>query len=194
MELFVKTRVWSENRQKGCNSSSTTVLNTFWYICLTIFFRKLLFSWIEFDDFIFLFPGDITTAWGRDMGTILRPTQISIRIYGWSQDHLVDLIGIGCTDSPTLRPRTCERLIVSQPLGARKIIKHPISGNANLVITWSCNPHAKISIPRKPNKSGLIEVWHKDYLYLGTNTIGNENHHPTNIDSWMRSIRMTLWS
>jgi len=31
-------------------------------------------------------------------------------------------------------------------------------------------------------------------LYLGTTTIGNENSHPTNIDSRTRSIRMTSWS
>jgi len=66
--------------------------------------------------------------------------------------------------------------------------------DANLVITWSLNPHTKTPIPGKPSKSGLIGVWHKDNLYLGTNTIGNEKPHPTNIDSWMRSIRMTPWS
>jgi len=46
--------------------------------------------------------------------------------------------------------------------------------DANLVITWSRNPHAKTSIPGKPSKSGLIGGWHKDNLYLGTSTIGNE--------------------
>jgi hypothetical protein len=30
--------------------------------------------------------------------------------------------------------------------------------DANLVITWSCNPHAKTPIPGKPSKSGLIGV------------------------------------
>jgi len=48
-------------------------------------------------------------------------------------------------------------------------------------------------IPKMPSKSGLIGVWHKDNLYLNTNTIGNGNPHPTNIDSQMRSIRMTSW-
>jgi hypothetical protein len=67
-------------------------------------------------------------------------------------------------------------------------------GDANLMITWSRNPHAKTPIPGKPSKSGLIEVWHKDNLCLGTNTIGNGNPHPTNIDSRTRSIRMTPWS
>jgi hypothetical protein len=37
----------------------------------------------------------------------------------------------------------------------------------------SRNPHAKTPIPEKPCKSSLIEVCHKDNLYLGTNTIGN---------------------
>ena len=30
--------------------------------------------------------------------------------------------------------------------------------DANLVITWSRNPHAKTQIPGKPSKSSLIEV------------------------------------
>jgi hypothetical protein len=30
--------------------------------------------------------------------------------------------------------------------------------DANLVITWSCNSHAKTPIPGKPSKSGLIGV------------------------------------
>ena len=41
------------------------------------------------------------------------------------------------------------------------------------------------------SKPGLIGVWHKDNLYLGISTTGNENLHPTNIDSQTRSIRMT---
>ena len=63
--------------------------------------------------------------------------------------------------------------------------------DANLVITWSCNPHAKTPIPGKPSKSCLIGVWHKDNLYLGTSTLENGDPHPTNIDSRTRSIRMT---
>ena len=63
-------------------------------------------------------------------------------------------------------------------------------GDANLVITWSRNPHTKTPIPGKPSKSGFIGVWHKDNLYLGTSTIGNGDPHPTNIDSRTRSIRM----
>ena len=39
--------------------------------------------------------------------------------------------------------------------------------------SWSRNPHSKTLIPEKPSKSGLIVVWHKDNLYLGTSTIGN---------------------
>jgi hypothetical protein len=40
--------------KKGCNSSSTTALNTLWYVRSTIFFCKLFFL-IEFDDFSFYF-------------------------------------------------------------------------------------------------------------------------------------------
>jgi hypothetical protein len=52
------------------------------------------------------------------MGTIRRPIQISIQICGWRWDHLVDPIKIGSTGSPTLRLKTCVRLVVSQPLEA----------------------------------------------------------------------------
>jgi hypothetical protein len=63
--------------------------------------------------------------------------------------------------------------------------------DANLVIICSRNPHAKTQILKKQSKSGLIGVWHKDNLYPGTSTIGNENTHPTNIDSRTRSVRMS---
>jgi len=66
--------------------------------------------------------------------------------------------------------------------------------NANLVITWSRNPYVKTLIPGKPSKLGLIWVWYKDYLYLGISIIENGNLHPMNIDSRMRSIKMTLRS
>jgi len=66
-----------------------------------------------------------------------------------------------------------------------------IPNDANLVITWSRNAHAKTPILGKPSKSCLIGVWHEDNLYLGTNTIGNGDPHPTNIDLRTRSIMMT---
>jgi hypothetical protein len=118
MELFVETHVQSEDHQKGCNSSSTTALSTSWYVHSTILFHMLLFSWIEYDDFFLIFRRHIIISWGRDTRTILRPTRISIWICGWRQDHLVDPIKIGCTDSLTLQTITCGQLIVSQPLGA----------------------------------------------------------------------------
>jgi len=37
--------------QRGCRSSWTTVLSTSWYVRSFIIFCKLLFSWIEYDDF-----------------------------------------------------------------------------------------------------------------------------------------------
>jgi len=65
-----------------------------------------------------------------------------------------------------------------------------IKGNVNLFNMWSSNPRANTSIPGKPSKSGSIGVWHEDNLYQGTSTIRNKKPHPTNIDSWTRSIRM----
>jgi hypothetical protein len=54
-----------------------------------------------------------------------------------------------------------------------KLYYEVVPSDANLVITWSSNPHINTPIPGKPSKSGLIGVWHKDKLYLGTSTIGN---------------------
>jgi hypothetical protein len=38
-------------------------------------------------------------------------------------------------------------------------------------------------IPGKSSKSGMIGVWHKYNLYLGTDSIENRNPHLTNINS-----------
>ena len=73
-------------------------------------------------------------------------------------------------------------------IGLKVYVESP--DDANLVITWSRNPHTKTLITGKPSKSGLIGA-HKDNLYLGTSTIGNKDPHSTNIDSRTRSIRMT---
>jgi len=120
--------------KRGCGSSWTTVLSTSWYVCSFILFCKLLFSWIaswiEFDDFFIdgIFRRPIIAGWGRDMGTIHRPIQISIQIYGWRQDRLVDSIKTGSTGSPTLRLTTCVRLVVSQLLEALHQFEHPVWG------------------------------------------------------------------
>ena len=81
--------------KRGRNSSLTTVFNTLWYVCSTILFRKLLFllNWIWWFLF-FIFKRPIIVGWGRDMGMILRPILISIQIYGWRLDRLVDPIKI----------------------------------------------------------------------------------------------------
>jgi len=95
------------------------MLSTLWYVHSIILFCKLLFSWIEYDGFFKKkFRRLIIAGWERDMGTILRSIRISIRIYGWRSDCLVDPIKIGSRGSPTLRPKTCVRPVVSQPLGA----------------------------------------------------------------------------
>jgi len=76
----------------------------------------------------FIFMRPIIISWGRDMGTILWPIRNSIRICGWRLDRQVDPIKIGFTSSPTLRPTTCSRPIVFQPLGA-----------PNLRSLWPCS-------------------------------------------------------
>jgi len=64
------------------------------------------------------FRRPIIAGWRRDMGTILRPIWILIRTCGWRWDRLADPKQIGSTGSPTLWPKTCDRSVVSQPLGA----------------------------------------------------------------------------
>jgi hypothetical protein len=49
----------------------------------------------------------------------------------------------------------------------------------------------KHQIPGKPSKSGLIGLWRKYNLYLGTSTFENGNPHGMNINSRIRSVRMT---
>jgi hypothetical protein len=52
----------------------------------------------------------------------------------------VDPIKIGCTGSPTLRPRTCGRPVVSQPLEAPNQYRAP-----NLRSLWPCSNTRLIS-------------------------------------------------
>jgi hypothetical protein len=70
------------------------------------------------NDFFKKIKGPIIAGWERDMGMILWPNQISIRICGWSSDRLVDPIKIGSTGSPTQRPKNYGWPVVSQQLGA----------------------------------------------------------------------------
>jgi len=77
-------------------------------------FIELNIWWFLF--FIFMRP--IIIGWGRDTGTIFWPIRNSIRICGWRLDRQVDPIKIRFTGSPTLRPTTCDRPVVFQPLGA----------------------------------------------------------------------------
>jgi hypothetical protein len=96
--------------------------------------------------------------------------------------------------------------IVSFPLSSRWFILESPTGlmDNSLAYCWSLlmrtlwshghTTHTqRHQFLKKPSKSSLIRVWHKDNLYLGTSTIGNGDPHPTNIDSRTRSIRMTPW-
>jgi len=82
----------------------------------------------------FIFRRPIIISWRRDTGTIFWPIRNSIRICGWRLDHQVDPIKIGFTGSPTLRPTTCGRPVVFQPLGAPSQYRAP-----NLRSSWPCS-------------------------------------------------------
>jgi len=90
----------------------------------------------------FIFRRPIIAGWGRDMGMILWPIQNSIWICGWRLDRLVDPIKIRFTGSPTLRPRTCTRPVVFQPLGAPNQYRAP-----NLRSSWPCS-NTRLSSPK----------------------------------------------
>jgi len=90
----------------------------------------------------FIFRRPIIAGWGKYMGTILWPIRNSIRICGWRLDRLVDPIKIGLTGSPTLRPRTCGRPVVFQPLGAPNQYRAP-----NLRSSWPCS-NTRLSSPK----------------------------------------------
>ena len=91
--------------------------------------------------FFFIFRRPIIAGWGRDMGTILWRIRNSIWICGWRLDRLVDPIKIGFTGSPTLRPRTCGRPVVFQPLEAPNQYRAP-----NLRSSWPCS-NTRLSSP-----------------------------------------------
>ena len=84
--------------------------------------------------FFFLFKRPIIIGWGRDTGTIFWPIWNSIRICGWRLARQVDPIKIRFTVSPTLRPTTCGRPVVFQPLGAPNQYRAP-----NLRSLWPCS-------------------------------------------------------
>jgi hypothetical protein len=113
-----------------------------------------------------IFKRHIIAGWGRDTGMILRPTRISIRIYRWMQDCSMDPIEIGCTNSPTPRPRTCEWPVMSQPLVAPNRYQAP-----NLRSLWPYNNTQFIS-PKHMNDSRWIMnnstkcSWTWDHIWL----------------------------
>ena len=116
-EQYNPETLWNRNIQFQLKKRNT-YRNGIDNLVQQFYFVSYYFSWIEYDDFFFIFRRPIIIGWGRDMGTILRPIQISIWIYGWRWDRLVDPIKIGSTGSLTLRLKTCVRLVVSQPLRA----------------------------------------------------------------------------
>jgi len=106
-----------------------------------------------------IFRRHIIVGWGRDTGTILWPTRISIRICGWRRDRLVDPIKIRCTDSPTLQPITCGRLVVSQPLGAPNHYRAP-----SLRRSWPWNNN--ISNSRRIMNNSTSSSWTWDHRWV----------------------------
>jgi len=99
------------------------------------YFVSYYVYWIEYDDyFFFILRRPIIIGWGRDTRMIFWFIRNSIQICGWRLDHQVDPIKIGFTGSLTLRPTTCGRPVVFQPLGAPNQYRTP-----NLRSLWPCS-------------------------------------------------------
>jgi len=90
----------------------------------------------------FIFRRPIIIGWGRDTRMIFWPIRNSIRICERRLDRQVDPIKIGFTGSPTLRPTTCGRPVVFQPLGAPNQYRAP-----NLRSSWPCS-NTRLSSPK----------------------------------------------
>jgi len=92
MKLFVEMHVQSENHQKGVQQFIDNCAQYF-VVCWQPF-SSVSYYFLELNLMVLIFISrrHITASWGRDTGTIHRPTRTSIRIHGWRQDHLVDQI------------------------------------------------------------------------------------------------------
>jgi len=122
-----------------------------------------------------IFRRHIITGWGRDTGTILRSTWISIQIYGWKHDLLVELIKIGCMHSLTLRPRTCGRPVVSQLLGALNQYRAP-----SLRRSWPWNNNIRNSQRIMNNSTSSSWTWDHRWVvhmrpFFGRMVLGTTN-------------------
>ena len=110
----------------------------------------------------------LTKDWGRNKGTILRPTLILSQICWWRQDHLVDSIKIRCMDSPIPRLRTCGWPIVSQLLGARNQYGAP-----SLRSLWPCKNIRPISLKNinslwiRKNSAKWFWIWDHKWVIHG---------------------------
>jgi len=105
--------------------------------------------------FYFIFRRPIIIGWGRDTGTILWPIRNSIRICGLRLARQVDPIKIGFTGSPTLRPTTCGRPVVFQPLGALNQYRAP-----NLRSPWLCSNSPRNTITYKRSTHNSKRLMH----------------------------------
>jgi hypothetical protein len=104
-------------------------------------------------------------------------------VFDWSTSWVFHL---GSINKHDYKHKILLKLTLSSTISQRHLFSKT-SNDANFVITWSHNPHAKTPIPWKPSKSGLIGEWHKDNLYLGTSTIGNEKPPPN--EYWFANER-----
>jgi hypothetical protein len=73
--------------------------------------------------------------------------------------------------------------VINYHPGKANAVTHALSWKGKIVVANRDHvvvqpTHKDIKFLEKPSKSGLIGVWHKDNLYLGTNIIENEKPLP----------------
>jgi len=130
--------------RRGRNSSLITVLSISWYVCSTILFCKLLclLYWIWWLLFYFYFQETYNNRLRERYGDdILTHPEFNPDL--WMEvDSSGGLDKNRVTGSPTLRPTTCGRPVVFQPLGAPNQYRA-----LNLRSSWPCS-NTRLSSPR----------------------------------------------
>jgi len=134
-------------RWKPCSTFRGMFVQPFYFVSYYVY-------WIEYDDYLFFFRRPIIIDWSRDTRTIFWPIRNSIRIYGWRLDRQVDPIKIWFTGSPTLRPTTCGRPVVFQPLGAPNQYRAPnLRSSWPYSNTWPSSPINTTTYQRSTHNS-----------------------------------------
>jgi len=130
------------------------------------YFVSYYFYWIEYDDFFFYFQETYNSRLRERYGD--NPSTHP----DFDPDLWMEVGSSGgpdkirCMGSPTLQPRTCGHLVVSQPLGASNQYRAP-----NLRSSWPCS-NTQLSSPK--NTSNYWRLMNNTRLISPRNTSNSQ--------------------